>query len=206
MAVIRIEALRRLAALIQTSVPALKGRVCGGRAEAPKRLAFPHLSIFAVRFNYFPDQAELAKTLGNSRAVYNVGRVEGTVQFRLGATSANQRYELEQAIMENVFWSDIERPGIVVFQVPDCHDAVVAFELDSDEWSDERAFDKKWYSVMTAALQLPALVTKGSVYDMEEIRLTLTEDLSTPIVTVPPSEKETVSIAEDGSVTVAIGP
>jgi len=180
--------------------------VCGGAAEAPKQLGFPSLGIFAVRFRYFPDQHALHKSLNSSSAVLNVGRVEGTVQLRLGAQTAQRRYALEQEIMENVFWADIERPGIVLFTIADCDDAIVAFELDENEWEDEKAFSKKWYSVATVALQLPALVTKGEVYDIDDLRLTLTHDLTTPIVSVPASEKETVSIDENGDITPVVSP
>ena len=206
MSLIRIRALQKLADQIALCVPALKGKICGGAAEAPKRLGFPSLGIYAVRFRYFPDQALLFKETGLSTAVFNVGRVEATVQLRLGAQTAQRRYELEQQIMENVFWADLSRPGVVLFSVEDCHDAVVAFEADAEEWDDERAFDKKWYSTMTVMAQLPALVRKGGIPTMEEIRLTLTEDLSTPIESIPAGEQETVSIATDGTITPAAGP
>lgn len=206
MSVIRIAALQRLADQIQACVPELRGKVCGGAAEAPHTLSFPNLAIFGVRFRYFPDQAALHCESGPSRATMNVGRVEGTVQLRLGAQTSSRRYELEQKLMENVFWADIERPGVVVFKLPEHHDAVIAFELDTDEWIDEKAFEKKWYSLMTVALQLPALVTKGSIYSLEEVRLALTEDLTTPIVSVPADEIEAVSISESGDITPAAGP
>ena len=90
--------------------------------------------------------------------------------------------------------------------MPSCQNAIVAWELDTDEWEHERAFDKKWYSIMAVAAQLPALVTRGSVHTIEELRLTLTDDLSSDITSVPENQQETVEIADDGTLTSATGP
>ncbi len=201
---IRIRALQVLADLVQSCVPELRGKVCGGASENPHRLEFPSLGIYGVRFTFFPDQQEFIRKLGATRALFNIGRVEGTIQMRLGASSARQRYELEDKILEKVFWADIDRPGIALLTIQDCNDARVAFELDGSSWEDEKAFDRKWFSVLTARLQLPVLVTQSPVYDIAEIRLTVTEDLTTPIVSVPAAEKETVSIDELGGFTLVV--
>lgn len=206
MSVIRSEALLRLAEFVGNTIPALKGKVCAGHAESPKRLGFPHLSITAIRFRFFPDQASEHQHIGASAGVFNVGRVEGTVQLRLGAQTANRRYALEQEILEKVFWADLSRPGIVLFDVPSCHDARIAFELDESGWDDEKAFDKKWYSFATLALQMPALVTQGSVHTIEEIRLTLAEDLTSPASDIPDGSKESVSFDETGTITLIANP
>lgn len=206
MSVIRSRALALFAERVGNCVPELKGKVCGGHAESPKRLSFPHLSVRAIRFRYFPDQPSDYCHIGASAGVFYVGRVEGTIQLRLGAQTANRRYALEQELLEKVFWADLEHPGIVLFTIPDCHDAQAAFELDETLWDDEKAFDKKWYSVATAELQLPALVTKGSVHTIEEIRLTLAEDLTSSASEIPDGSMETVSIDENGNLTPAANP
>lgn len=205
MAVIRTEALQRFADRIAACVPELTGRICGGAAEAPHQLAFPNLAIIAVRWRFLPDQVEEFKQLNSSTAIFEVGEMEATVQMRLGAQNYARRAELEQAIMEKVFWADLEHPGVVAFPLEACHDALVAFELGDDEWEDEKAFDKKWYSILTVDAFLPALVTQKA-YTIEEVRLVLTEDLTTPIVTVPFSGKETISIDEDGNMTTVASP
>lgn len=204
--IIRIEALGRLARAIEACVPELKGQICAGPAEAPHRLSFPSLSINPVRFQYFPDQARVWCSPSASRVVLDVGRVEGTVQLRLGTTTAKQRYALEQAILEKIFWSDPDRPGVAVYTLSNAHDAVVAYELDENTWQNEKAFDKQWYSVMAMSLQLPALVEKGGVYNVEEVRLTLTDDLTAPIASVPANSKETVSVDEEGALTPVSSP
>jgi hypothetical protein len=213
MAVLRYEALILLAKCIGDAVPAIRGKICAGPAESPKRLGFPHLSINPIKFKYFPDQAAEPVELGDpdtteharGKVLLNVGRHEGLIQLRLGAQTARLRAELEEKILA-VFLGREGSPGVLVTPIPKCHNATVAWELDGDEWENEKAFDKKWYSIMTVMAQLPALVTRGSVYSIEELRLTLTEDLSTPIESVPAEEQETVQISEDGTIVAAVGP
>ncbi len=205
MAVLRIEVLKILAECIANKVPALRNRICAGPAESPKKLGFPSLAIIPVRFRYFPDQASEYRDPGPGRACMNVGRHEGTVQLRLGAQTHIRRSALEDAILD-VFLEREGAPGVLVTAIPNVLDATVAWELDTDEWENERAFDKKWYSILTVMAQLPALVTRGSAHTMEEIRLTLTEDLTTPIEQLPAGDQETVLIGADGSITPAAGP
>lgn len=213
MAVLRLQALDALAACIGDFAPSLRGKIQPGPAESGKRLCFPNLAIIPVRFRFFPDQeAEVGELTGvppqglpPNTALLNVGRHEGTIQLRLGAMTHRQRAQLEEEILA-AFLSREGSPGVLVTVVPTCHNATVAWELDTDEWENERAFDKKWYSVLTVAAQLPALVTRGSVYTIEELRLALTEDLSTPISDLPATAIETVDIAEDGTISVAAGP
>jgi hypothetical protein len=205
--------LKILAECIEDRVPALRNKICKGPAESPKKLGFPSLAIIPVKFRFFPDQAaEIYQLTGRSveghppgTVLLNVGRHEGTIQLRLGATTARQRAELEEAVLQ-VFLERPGSPGVLVTPIPQCHNAIVAWELDTDEWENERAFDKKWYSIMTVAAQLPAFVTRGSVHTIEELRLTLTDDLSSDITSVPADQQETVAIAEDGTLTEATGP
>ena len=94
----------------------------------------------------------------------------------------------------------------LVTAVPECHDATVAWELDTDEWEDEKAFDKKWYSVMTVAAQLPVLVTREGVPKIEEVRVSLTENLDADFDQLPSSSLETVTVNEDGTIDPAANP
>lgn len=214
MSVLRLEALNQLSECITNQIPELRGAVCAGPAESNHRLEFPSLSITPIRFKYFPDQAaEIGDLNGTdpqgghlpNTVLLNVGRHEGTIQLRLGAKTNRQRATLEQKILD-VFLMRPGSPGILVTSVPQCHNATVAWELDADEWESEMAFNKKWYSIMVVACQLPALITRGSVHTIEEIRLTLTDDLSTEITQVPADAQETVSVAIDGTLTSAAGP
>lgn len=200
MSVLRVHALQALADAIALAVPELAGRIGAGPCEAPKQRLWPHLNIDPVRFTYHPDQAEEHRAIGTSRVVMNVGRHEGLVQLRLGATTHIRRLELEEKVL-SVFLSTAGRPGVLITEVPDYHDAVIAWELGEDEWENELAFDKKWFSIMTVQVQIPALVTRDGVYTIEDLRLTLTDDLETPIADVPATKIETVSIDDDGTIT-----
>jgi hypothetical protein len=198
MAVLRTHAMDALKACIALYVPELQGKICAGPTEAPKTRVWPHLAIYPVRFSYFPNQAHEHKELGASKVVMNVGRHEGLVQLRLGATTHNRRIELEEKVI-NVFLRTPGRPGVLVTEIAACHDATVAWELDTDEWQNELAFSKQWFSLLTVLVQIPALVTREGVYSIEELRLTLTEDLTTPYDDLPASQQETVKLLEDGS-------
>lgn len=198
MAVIKTHALDGLAKYIRERVPELAGKINAGPCEAPKIRTWPHLNIWPIKFRYYPDQASLHSS-SRSKVVMNVGRHEGTVQLWLGATTDRRRRDLEDKVMD-VFLSTPGRPGIVFFPVP-CHDdAVVAWELVDGEWRNELALGKKWFSILAVTAQIPALVTRDGVYTIDDLRLTLTEDLTSEITEIPASQQETVRVLEDGSI------
>lgn len=203
MAVLRTYALSKFAECLGNRIPELKGKISGGPCEAPKARVWPHLNIWPIRFTYYPDQAAEHVELGATRMLMNVGRHEGTVQLRLGAATHLQRMELEQKVLD-VFLGQVGRPGIIVIPVPECHDAIVAWELDDDEWVNELAFANKWFSIMTVRVQIPALVVRESVYELSDLRVSLTEDLETDVADIPASEVDTVSIDEDGVLTLSV--
>ena len=201
MSVIRIRILEILACYIQDAIPELRCKVIAGPAEAPQKLQFPHLSITAIRYKFFPDQEELwHEQPTTSCAVLRVGRHEGFVQLRLGATTHRKRAYLEQKLLD-LFLVQQGRPGILVTQIPDCFDATVAWELEGDEWENEKAFDKSWFSILTVTVQVPALVTRPGVYSIEELRVGLTEDLDSPVDLIPTSAIEETIVNEDGTMT-----
>lgn len=197
--VIRTHAMDRLICAIEAAVPELAGNICK-MGEPHQARTWPTLQIIPVRFRYFPMQEHEHKGLGRSRAVFDVGRHEGTVQLRLGATTPYQRWELEDALL-HLFLSQEHRPGVLVQTIDECHDAVVAWELMDDEWQNEMVFTKEFFSLLTVRAQIPALVYRDSVYTIEELRLSLTEDLHTEYSQLPASRIETVSIDEDGNMT-----
>lgn len=196
MQLIRIRALEVLQRCIEIAVPALAGRVCAGSNKHPDQLQFPSAALVSTRANYFPDQAVEHSIPSPNVGVFNIGRAEAIVQIRIGASNDDERYILEDALLTNVFLQDLQRPGIVKLTIPDCEDALVVFELDDCAWEDEFAFENKWYSVLTAALQMPVLVRKGGLYSIDEICLQLTEDLDTPVASISAGDIETTLIDE----------
>ena len=199
MSVLRTRALELFKAFLECNVPELENSICAGPAEAPKMRTWPHLAISPVRFTLYPNQEFVHDGTLPTQAVLNVGRFEGLVQLRLGATSTRMRAELESKVT-NCFFLQEGRPGVIVLPVPECPDAIVAWELDADEWSNEAAFTKQWYSIMTVTVQIPALVTRDGVYTIEDLQLILTDDLTTAASSLPDSKKETVQVLEDGTI------
>lgn len=197
MAVIRTHAMNRLVAAIEAAVPELRGKVCK-MSEPNQARAWPTLQILPIGFKYFPMQEHEHKELGTSRLVVDVGRHEGTVQLRLGAITPQKRWDLEDEILD-IFLSQEGRPGVLVTEIEEVHDAVVAWELDADEWENEKVFTKKFFSVMTVTAQIPALVTRDGVYTIEHLRMTLTEDLD--FDDLPAGWYETVTIDGNGGLT-----
>lgn len=199
MAVIRTHAMNRLISALEAAVPDLRGKVCKmGEPNQPR--VWPTLQILPIRFKYYPMQEHEHKELGTTRLVVDVGRHEGTVQLRLGATTPQKRWDLEDEILD-VFLSPEGRPGVLITSIEKVHDAVVVWELDADEWENEKVFTKKFFSIMTVTVQIPALVTRDGVYTIEHLRMTLTEDLETDFDDLPAGWYETVTIDEDGDLT-----
>lgn len=206
MGVVRLEAMRGLQNAIVTAAPKLEGHIFVGQAPPDKKACFPALVIDPVRFRYFPDQADEHFDSGADRVVLRVGRHEGTIQLRLGAATFGERCELEQKLLD-LFLSQEMRPGVLLTEItacPDLGDFVAAWEFEDDQWSDERAFDKEYWSIMTVTAQIPALVARGGVYRIEDLRLGITDDFVTAYTssTFDTSSKvKRVRINENGTLT-----
>ena len=212
MSVIKIKALQRLADVIGCAIKELKGSICAGPSTNNHQLSFPSLSIVPERFSFLPNQpteynyvTQQARCPSPVTVVMDVGRWEGEIVLRLGAKTPFKRYELEHKI-EQIFLGDVTgaspdtlaryRPGILLVDVPECDEARVAFELRNDTWRDEKVFSNKWFSEMRILAQIPALVPWRPIYTIDQLQLSLTEDLET----INPAS-ETIEIASDGSIT-----
>lgn len=202
MAVIRLRALECLGATIARLCPELNGNICVGQAEHPKKQQLPHLSIIPARWDFFPDQdGDIHAEIGETVAVFNVGQHVATVQLRVGARNSRVRAKLEHGISQ-IFVMQEHRPGVLLINLADCHDALVAFELDSTEWENDLAFDKEFYSIIVVETHIPALVERGGVYTIDEIRSCLTEDMNA-YAEIPASAIDCVAIDENGNITAS---
>lgn len=175
MAILSIEAVRSFSECIQENIPALEGRVCEGQANFNHKLKFPSLVINPIKFTYFPEESQVWNIPDPTSAIIRTGRYETVVELRLGATTAYQRAEYEQAILDLFMYP---RNGIYLDTITECYDACAAWELEDIRWSNEAAFEKQLYSVMTVTLQIPALVCQKKVYTIEGIDIQVTENLS----------------------------
>lgn len=219
--IIKLRALERLANIIEGAIPELKCSVIPGHATKHQKKRFPSVSLSPTRFTFFPDQAscqdpvtKLDMNDGPKVAVFNVGRWEGIVDVRVAAKTPFKRYELEYKL-EQLFLGDTTgvdstrpdagacmRPGVLLADIPECHFARVAFELDSGTWDNEMAFSNEWFSVLRVRAQIPALICKGPIHTIENLQLCLTEDLDTAVaVGSLPADTEAIQIADDGTIT-----
>lgn len=184
---------------VESNIHELRGKICK-MGEPHLQRVWPTLQILPIRFKYYPMQEHEYLGVSASKAIFDVGRHEGTVQLRLGANTPDERWELEQKMID-LFLEPEHRPGVLVTTIEDCYDAVVVWELDDDEWRNEAVFTKEFFSLLTVRVQIPALVLRDSVYTIEDLRLSLTEDLHTAYSELPAASIETVQVDEDGNIT-----
>ena len=204
--VVRIEALKALAAVIEAAVPDLAGKVLTEQQPPGAVQTYPTLTLVVGRLKYFPDQESEYATIGDpadGNVVYNVGDRIGPLQLRLVASTIGQRRQLEQQIT-NLFLSQEMRPGILVVPVttcPELSDWIAAFEYEDDEWFDASAFDRKLESLIVVTAIIPALVARTGVRVIDRLVLGLTEDMTKPFTadTMVPPDVETVLINQDGT-------
>lgn len=209
MAVVRLEAMRALQKAIVDAVPEFgDGQMHVVISQAPpnKKLCLPSLVIDPVRFRYLPDQESEHFEPDPARLVLNVGRHEATVQLRLAAATPFERYELQDKLVD-LFLRTEGHPGVLMTPVSACPalgEFLASWEMDEDEWQDEKVFDVQYWGMVTLTGVIPALVTRG-VHRMEDIRLGLTGDFETAFgsanVAASSSTVEVVRINEDGTFT-----
>lgn len=186
MGCVKLESMMALAAFIECAVPELRDRVCVGQAEAGHELELPSLAIIAPsRWRYSPEQADDVHSPDSARAVFDTGRHLATIQLRLGAATTGERYELEAKVLALFLGGgavdDVNgelHPGVLrtpVTTLPEYGTWMACWELDDEEWDDEKAFDQEFYSVIVVEGVVPALVIKQGVYPLRELRTSVTD-------------------------------
>jgi hypothetical protein len=206
MAVVRIEALRALAAQIEAVVPALAGKVKAGQASSSVEQTYPTLTLTYGPLTYEPAQELESATIGDPSAgvvVFNVGAHSGPCQLSIVATTVGERMQLEQDVV-NVFLAREGAPGVVVVPVtttPELGDWIAAFELTDDQWIDRDAFDRKLEALIQVNAVIPALVTRTDVYEIDELLLGLSTDFAAAPTSMTAPSVEVVEIHDDGTIT-----
>lgn len=210
MSVVRIEALRALAALIELQIPELAGHVCTGVAPSSEFEHVPNLSIQPTKWRFDAEQAEIAASLPGNTVVWNVGEHSCAMVLSILAASPAQRWEIEAKVLD-LFLSSVHpltghhRPGVIVIPVtacPELSEWSAAFELESDEWSDTMALERRYESRIVVNGIIPALTIERAVYTIQQLILGVTADMDTtftPATAIPPAV-ELVSITEDGAI------
>ncbi len=211
MSVVRIEALRALAALIELSIPELAGHVCTGVAPSSEFERVPNVSINPSKWAFDPDGTGEHCTLPGNVVVWNVGEHSCACVISLVTATPAQRWEIEAKLID-LFLSSVHpvsghhRAGVLVLPITACPQLgqwVASFELESDEWGDALALDRRYESRIVVNGIIPALTIQRGVYTIQQLILGVTEDMTTtltPATAIPPAV-DLVSINEDGSIT-----
>lgn len=203
--VIRIEALRAFTALVEQQIPELAGRTCAGQAPSSELERTPNLSIEPGRWVYDPEQVRQVATLPGNVAVYEVGNHEAPCVVSIIANTTSKRAEIEAKVLD-LFYSSVHpltglaMPGVLVFAVSECPDLSewsCSFDLDTDEWVETAAFDRRYESRLMVTATVPALTVRRPVYTIEKLVLGVAE-LATPSRPAPPPS-ELVTINIDGT-------
>lgn len=209
MSVVRIEALRALAALIELRIPELAGHVCPGTPPSSENEHIPNLSIQPGKWRFEPGQRDEHAVLPGNVVVYDVGDHEAPCVLSILAATPAQRWILEDKVLElfrsSKHDSGFDLAGVLVFQVAACPELarwVCSFELDSDEWIDTLALERRYESRIVVTATIPALTIDRPVYTIQQLILGVTEDRTstfTPATAIPPAV-ELVTINDDGTI------
>lgn len=202
MAVVKLEAFKRLQAVIAAAVPTLKDIILV-RRKAGVQECIPNLVITPIRLRYMPDQEEELPNTNPSSVVIDVGNFEGLVQLRLSTSNLADRWDFEQKITD-LFLATEGHPGVLITPVTACAQFgkfVASWELDDEEWSDAKASDGRFESIIVLNACIPALATR-TAHTIQELRLGITGDMEgafSPDTFAAP-EVEIVEVNSDGTI------
>lgn len=210
MSVVRIEALRALGQLIEARIPELVDRVCPADTPPNEFEELPNVSIIPGKWAFDQYQREEHAVLPGNTVVYNVGEHNCPCVISVMATSRTQRAAIEQKIVALFYGNDhpldgMPLDGVIMIPITSCPELsrfMASFDLESDEWSDTYALDRRFESRIVIAAGIPALTIKTPVYTIDQLLLGVTEDMTTaftPATAIPPAV-ELVVINEDGSI------
>ena len=203
--IVKLEALKRLGEFIESQIPELKAKTEIHQVPPDYKLGFPRLAIVAGgRFQYEARQEGVVTRSSPTAIVVNVGSWNTTVQLRLACATPAQRYDLEDRLA-SLFWREENRPAVLLTTVTACPqlgDILAAWDIGDTDWNDEMAFSSQFWSVLSLDATIPALVTREGVYSIDELRLGITDDFSTPETSAAFDLLTTkVRVNEDGTVT-----
>lgn len=204
MSVVRIEALRALAALIELEIPELAGRVCSGVAPSSELEEIPNVSINPTRWDFIPEQVTPHATLPGNVVVYEVGQHESPCVISIVAGTPASRWTIEARILDLFAravhpLTGMSLPGVIVLAVSACPELSLwsaSFDLDSDEWVDVGALDRRYESRIMTTATIPALTIRRPVYTIDQLILGV---VAAPNLLPAPAD-ELVTINVDGTI------
>jgi hypothetical protein len=208
-AVVKLCALEVLGEMITAEIPELVDRVCVGIPPNTHQQTYPSLAIRAAgRWKFYGTTVEELPAGLLNTSVRRVGHHEGMVQLRVLASSPAERDALAQAVVDVFTGFEDEdgypHPGTVLARVTRCGLVpwTACFDMESDEWVDQRAFEQLYEGLVQVEATIPALVCKRGVPRIETLVLGLTHDLTTTpsAAMMAAPTVEVVTINEDGSI------
>lgn len=204
-----IAALEAFGALVETEIPELAGRVCAGQAPSNEFEGVPNLSIEPTQWTYVMDDAQIVQTMPGYVVVYDVGVHQSSCVISIVASSTAQRAALEAKVLD-LFIGAIDpiqgfrTPGTLMVEVtsqPEVGIWWVTFDLDSNQWNETLALDRRYETRIVVDAEIPALTIEHPVYPIAKLVLT-TEASGTPAAPTPPADA--VTLNADGSIAIAL--
>ncbi len=89
----------------------------------------------------------------------------------------------------------VELPGGIPAYQP-----VAGFTLSDGDWIEEKVFDRKRFSSLYVDIEVPVLVMRDVVGDINQLVISITQDMTTPADDAPLID---MTVADDGSFTLA---
>jgi hypothetical protein len=205
MAIVKIEALRSLLDVVELAVPPLRGRTRVVHTPPDEKIDYPKLVAIPASWTFRPEQAFEYIEPATDSLVECVGRWISTVQLRLVASTLFDRYALIEQI-NDLFLQREGAPGVLLTSVTKCESLgsfKAAWEFDDLGWDDEHAFSAQYWSIATISATVPALITRGATYMINDLRLGIADmDVTVNASTFNTSaDVEVVRVNEDGTIT-----
>lgn len=196
-----------LASYIVTKIPELAGKV-SAETEDPTKMA-PCLAVKVLpdEFSFEPSQADEVYSADpdDGKVVADVGLFSGLFIIQLFAVGKDERGKYEQKLLD-MFMSTEWAPGTVFVNTPNLtvngyaslYSAELRIRLDSEDWSDEFAFEAKRYSFLEVSVDLPALTTYNAA-TLTSLQVAMS-DVDAEIYTVADIDPDyRVEVQEDGT-------
>lgn len=200
-----------LVTYIVAQIPELTGKV-SAVADGPEKMA-PCLAVKVLpdEFSFEPSQADEVYSADpdDGKVVVDIGYFSGLFSIQLYAVGKEERDTYEQRLMD-MFLETEWAPGTIYVNTPNLtvngyaslYSAQLRMRLDSEDWSEEFAFEAKRYSFLDISVELPALTTINAA-NLTSLQLAL-EDTDAEIFTVDDVDSgDRVEILEDGTTELA---
>lgn len=196
-AILRYDALKKLACAIEANVPALVGKICVGQGRPGHKLGFPSLAILPTSFTFEPLQEYAVFRNTRESVTYCVGHWRGVVQLRITTATLAERYAIEEAVSQ-VFMQRAGAPGVLVVDVLAGADDVMAcaFEFDGADWVEAFGLDQAYGATIALDAIVPALTCRSPEYAIRQIRLGMSGEMQDSITIEDIDDGSTVEVVD----------